>query len=649
MQNFNLYRLVAILISLFTPLYAFTGPGEDFRALVFEETEHFVLEKVNFDKQNMFLRAEYTYKPLDKRAALLLQYGGNDVIAEESQVLSSNFKLHYSIDRSAIREVLSRSEMRDIYDRFKELYNHKGYIKWQKQHGTLLDEHPVAAGFPLEHKSFSIKSFEYSRGEFRATYQPSKGDGYPSVTLLEGEAARQYARHELCGDLEKVNINGTTFYSRQGRRSYSLLTRLNNVFVSVAYRYGDDPDKSSIQSKTKNLAKGLDLERIRDFKPPKIKGPAKLIQQTEIDADEFTPFFPEKSGDLTLQKVYSYPGAMHIRADYLYEPENHRVSLHMALGKYRDRLKTGLRGSSVGNFSIAYETGCLGEKIGNEAVRQVTSSIPVPDEADIIKWEMENIDFTVINSLAGYFPASFGKFSVKSFSPDDDELEVKSEYAIQGREAPISFNVVYGEEAAQNYSKYQFAKFEKETQLRSFDIGELTFEAAIIGKGVLAAHYDDQLLITASIKKHEKEEAAAIIDDMKNFLAGFDVGRLSNWEAPENYEKKFDDTMDDGTQICLDTQCMDAHLERCEPAAFGGRLNYSLGVVYKIEGNRGNRCRMSMTYTANPNDEWENKPLYFYVKPGESFKKVVKEKIKECIEGNGSNCEGPLMDVINKE
>jgi hypothetical protein len=56
-----------------------------------------------------------------------------------------------------------------------------------------------------------------------------------------------------------------------------------------------------------------------------------------------------------------------------------------------------------------------------------------------------------------------------------------------------------------------------------------------------------------------------------------------------------------------------------------------------------------MTYTANPNDEWEDKPLYFYVESGESFKNVVRERIKECLEGNGSNCEGPLMDVINQE
>jgi hypothetical protein len=650
MQNFNIYHLVAVLIALFTPFTALSGPNEDFRALVFKETEHFVLEKVNFDKENMFLRADYNYKPLDKKATLLLQYGKNDVIEEEAQVLASNFKIHYSIDRSAIREVLSRSEMREIYDRFKELYNHKGYIKWQIQHGTLADEYPVVKGFPLEYKSFSIKTFEFNRGEFRASYQAAENEGYPGITLVEGEAARQYAQREFCADLEKVNINDTPFYSREGKRSYSLLTKLDNVFISVDYRYGDNPDKASIQSKTKRLAKGLDLERIRNFEPPRIEGPGKGIQKVEIDANDFIPFFPKKSGDLTLQKIHSYPGTMHIRADYLYEPENHQVSLHMALGNYRHRLKTGLRGSSVGNFSIAYETGCLGEKIGKEAVRQVVSSIPVPGEADIVQWEMKNIDYTVLNSLAGYFPESFGKFTVESFSPDDDELEVKSKYAVSGRKEPIIFNVVYGEEAAQIYNKYQFTMFKKEAQLLSFNLDELTFDGAVMNESVIAAHYNDQLLITASMKKDENnEEVTAIINEIENFLSGFNVSRFLDWESPENYSKEFDDTMDDGTKICLDTQCMDAHIERCEPAAFTGRLNYRLGVIYKIEGTREDQCHMSMTYTANPNDEWEDKPLYFYVQPGESFKTVVKEKIKECIEGNSSNCHGPLMDVINQK
>lgn len=650
MPYFSFYQLVAILIAFYTPFSALAGPGEDFRALVFDETEYFVLEKVDFDKKNMFLRADYNYKPLDKKVTLLLQYGEDDVISQETKAIRSMFRMHHSIDKSALRESLSRSEMRDIYDRFKEIYNYKGYIAWQKQHGTLLEEHPVVEVFPLEYKSFSIRSFNFNRGEFKASYRTTEGDGHPSITLLEGEAARQYAQRELCGNPEKVDINGTAFYPREGKRSYSLLTKLDNVFVTVAYRYGDEPDEASIRSKTERLVEGLDLERIRNFEYPRIEGPGNGLQQVEIDADDFIPFFPEKSGDLTLRKVHSYPGAMHIRADYLYEPENHEVSLHMAYGNYRERLKTGLRGSSVGNFRIAYETGCLGEKIGNEAIRQVTSSIPVPDEADIVQWEMENLDFAASNSLAGFFPVSFGKFSVASFSPDDEELEVRSEYSVSGREEPISFNVVYGEEAAENYNRYQLAMFEEEANLRSIDIGGLTFEGVDIGKRVLAAHYNDQLLITASMEKAEnEEEATAIINDMEDFLTGFDVSRFMDWEPPENYEKEFDGTMDDGTKICLDAKCMDVHLKKCEPAAFGGRLNYSLGVIYKIEDTKGNRCRVSMTYTANPNDEWEDKPLYFYVESGESFKKVVKERIEECLEGNGSNCGGPLMDVINRQ
>ncbi|MDZ7774701.1 MAG: hypothetical protein U5L09_03335 [Bacteroidales bacterium] len=73
MPNFSLYKHIKILIAFFIPFSAMAGPAEDFRALVFEETEYFVLEKVNFDKKNMFLSADYNYKPLDKKVTLFLQ------------------------------------------------------------------------------------------------------------------------------------------------------------------------------------------------------------------------------------------------------------------------------------------------------------------------------------------------------------------------------------------------------------------------------------------------------------------------------------------------------------------------------------------------------------------------------------------------
>jgi len=649
MQHFSFYKSVKILIAFFTPFLAMAGPAQDFRTLVFEETKYFILEKVDFDKKNMFLSADYNYKPLDKKVTLLLQYGEDDVIAEKTQVLRSAFKLHYGVDNSALRDTLSRSEMGDIYDRLKELYNYKGYIKWQKQHGTLLNDHPETDLFPLEYNSFSILNFNFRLGEIKANYRIADSDGNLRITLMQGEGARQYAQSISCGTPEEITLDGVSFYRNQDRDSYVLQTKLDNIFLSVTNNFGEEGDKAPAKSKTKSFIKNLDLNRIDNFDYPGVEGPGKDMQPIAIDADDFKSFFPEKSGDLRLQEVYAYPDAMHLRVDYLYEPENHVVSLHMAYGNYRARLKTRSLGSSIGNFHIQYETGCLGEKIGRDKLREVVSNIPKPDEGDIVRWEMEHIDFAPVNSLAGYFPVAFGKFSVASFSPDDDELEVRSEYSVSGREKPISFNVVYGEEAAKKYNRYQLTMFEEKNKLRSVEIGGLTFEVVDIGKGVLAAHYHDQLLIGASMEKAEEDKPVrAIINDMEDFLTGFDVSRLMDWEAPDNYEKEFDDTLEDGTKICVSAKCMDEHLSRCEPAAFGGRLNRSLGVIYKIEESREGRCRMSMTYTANPNEEWEDKPLYFYVESGESFKNVVKEKIEECLEGDGANCEGPLLDIINQ-
>ncbi|MDZ7774702.1 MAG: hypothetical protein U5L09_03340 [Bacteroidales bacterium] len=381
-----------------------------------------------------------------------------------------------------------------------------------------MDDHPEVDLFPLEYKSFSILNFNFRLGEIKANYRIAGSDENLRIKLMQGEGARQYAQSIFCSTPKEITLDGVSFYRKEDKDSYVLQTKLDNVFLSVTNNFGEEDDKASAKSKTKRFIKNLDLNRIDNFDYRGVEGPGNGLQPITIDADDFKPFFPEKSGDLRLQEVYAYPDAIHVRVDYLYEPENHEVSLHMAYGNYRSRLKTRSLGSSIGNFHIQYETGCLGEKIGRDKLREVLNNIPKPDEIDIVQWEMKNIDFSVGNSLAGYFPVAFGKFSVASFSPDDDELEVRSEYIVSGREKPISFNVVYGEEAAKKYLRYQLAMFEEEAKLRAIKIGGLTFEVVDIGERVLAAHYNDQLLIGTSMQKAENEkQATAIINDMGRF------------------------------------------------------------------------------------------------------------------------------------
>lgn len=64
-------------------------PIEDFKNLIIEETEYFVLESVELDEEAMFLSAQYNYKPMDEKVMLYLEYGSADHIREVVSSFSS--------------------------------------------------------------------------------------------------------------------------------------------------------------------------------------------------------------------------------------------------------------------------------------------------------------------------------------------------------------------------------------------------------------------------------------------------------------------------------------------------------------------------------------------------------------------------------
>lgn len=370
-----------------------------------------------------------------------------------------------------------------------------------------------------------------------------------------------------------------------------------------------------------------------------------------LDADEFAEFFPEETGPLRLQDVVSYEDAMHVRADYLYEPEDHEISIHMAYGDFSERLQVRgqLPGLRVGNFEFAGEYRCLREEVGDDTFQEVAESLVLPQEAEITRWEMENIDMTGMNPLAGLFPVDFDDYSITSFDPDPEDLQVVAAYEHIGDGDPVTLSVRYGDDAARQYNRYQLASTQEERH--RFETGGITYNAVEAGDDFLVFTYQDHLLIEAGIEEPANlEDINAQTGYISEFLSAFDTDGLLAWQAPDDYEMEFDGTLEDGAVHCLDPGCIDEHLAECEPAGFGGRLGRGLGIMYRIEEADGDQCRMSMTYITNRrNDELEDEPMYFYINRNGSFAEEGLDLVEQCLEGASDECHGPLLDLMEGE
>jgi ankyrin repeat protein len=73
-------------------------------------------------------------------------------------------------------------------------------------------------------------------------------------------------------------------------------------------------------------------------------------------------------------------------------------------------------------------------------------------------------------------------------------------------------------------------------------------------------------------------------------------------------------------------------------------------VRYEIVGPEDDDCRVSLTYTSNPNPEWEGKPLLLTLDPLEPFLAQIMAGMEQCMTGGASrfNCAGPLLEVLRR-
>ena len=636
------------------------NPADDFRDILVEETDYLTLEEVKFDEDDMFLQAVYNYEPLDAEVIKYLQYGDRDRVTEKISSARNTYEITHSTDRSEIRDHLDREESREISYRFRELENRAGMIEWQVEHSTLAEDYKAIELFPTQPDGFEIRTFNHENPkELRANYNIEGTDETIRLELQHGEAARQSYVEDRCGfdEMDEQEMGGATFYTSSGMRSVTARNFDENVYLTFSHRFSDtveddDDEINRMWQKLSELTDQLDLERIQNYEFPVVKEPGNGLEMMELDVEEFAEFFPEYDGDLQLQEVVSYDDAMHLRADYLYEPADYEISKHLAFGDFGERITTVSPGINrgIGNFFVAaVEYGCLQDEMGDDAFSDFRDDLQSLDDEEIMMWELENVDMTDMNPLTELFPIDFGEYKIVSFDPETEDMEVAAGYEHTEEGHQVGISLRYGDDAAQQYNRYQLMSTQEDRF--EFEFQGMRFNAVEVQNNFIGFSYQDDMLIELALRDPDDfEDSDARISKVTGFLEQFDTDALLAWNPPDDYEMEFDGTFDDGAVHCLDPECMDDHLAQCEEAGFGGNLGMGMAVKYRIEEADGDQCRMSMTYLANrSNDELEDEPMYFYLDRDGSFVDQGLDRVEECIEGESEDCYGPMLDIMHDE
>ncbi len=633
------------------------NPADDFRNLLVEETDYLTLEEVKFDEDDMFLQAFYNYEPLDVEVILYLQYGDRNRIREKVSGFRDTYDITHSTDQSEVSDQLDRDELREISYRFRELRNQAGMIEWQIEHSTLAEDYEAIELFPTHPNGFEIQNFNHEDPkELRVNYNIEGTDETLRLELNHGEAARQNYVEDRCGfdEMDETEFGGIPFYTSSGQRSVTARNYNENVYLTFSHRFDGSAQEDNINrmwQKLSDLTDQLDLERIQSYEYPVVKEPGDGLEMIELDADEFAEFFPEYDGDLQLQQVVSYDDAMHLRADYLYEPADHQISKHMAFGDFSKRITSTSQGidRNIGNFfEAAVEYGCLQDEIGDDFF-QFREDLESPDDEKVMMWELENVDMSGMNPLTDLFPMDFGDYSITSFDPDSEDLQVSAGYEDTGGQNQVGISLRYGDDAAQQYNRYQLMSTQEERY--EFESEGMRFNAVEARNNFMSFTYQDHMLIEVGLRDPDDlEDTDAQISKVSAVLEEFDTDALLAWNPPDDYEMEFDGTFDDGAVHCLDPECIDDHLAECEEAGFGGNLGRGMAIKYRIEEADGDQCRMSMTYLSNrANDELEDEPMYFYIDRDGSFAEQGLDLVEECIEGESEDCYGPMFEVMGDE
>ncbi len=636
--------------------------GDDIVEIIPEESETFTLQGVEPSEDAAFIKAVYVYNPLGVEIPFYIAYGDDaELIREYTSVTYSTENFVYATDDSNLKEKLDDGE--STYGIRSELRGGLStkLLNWEMKNGNLQEEYPLIQLFSTNVGSFAMSSIQNkSSTSVRVNYKTADDKQSVKVKLYHGERARQEYQLAKCNwdEKESLDLDGTTYYDSAkesggtalapGAKESEMTVQayIDDIFIELHLQDDtDNSDAQQVEQQMNTFVTNFDTDRFAGWTYPKGEEPA-----IKLTKEEFRNFFQEETEHFSLQQVESFEDAMHIKATYLFEPEDHEVTVHLAYREDVERLAT-IRNplNDRGDFRVTVEPSCLDEKVDRSQFNSYLEELhQVVNESDLTKWEIEHANFEKINPLIGYIPKEVGSFNIVSLRREDEELLASGKYQQSGEEDEFYLLLNYGDEAAKKYNRFQLALFEnKSTQ---HEVDGLSFRLAELNNRIVAFTYIDDLLIAAYYREPE-QDIETIQQQLIDFLAGFEPGRLTDFQSPEDYEMEFTSEVN-GTKRCLGIKCFEQQLKQCNSAQFGGRIQRRLGAIYEIEGSSGDSsCRLSFQYTRNPNSDLEDQPLYFTMDRNESFLEAGPDIVEECLEGDSEsrNCEGPLLKMLSEE
>lgn len=627
-----------------------TPDAEELLQFLPEETGPFALEQVEVHDEAAFVKADYIYEPLQASIRYLLAYGDDvELLREHTSVTYSAANFTYYTDISELREMIDdRSERTEIENALREGTRAK-MLAWEREHGTLVEEHPMIELFPAEAGPFVMTgtSQPHSR-RLNVSYLHTEQEQSLRARIWRGERARQHYELEKC-DWDEDNaftVDGQTFHGTGHPVDMRAEARIDDYFLWLSLE-DDTEDRvtEQMQQQLKAFIERFDTGRLTEWQAPEGDAPI-----AELSEELVAGLVPQHTEHFTLQDIHTSDQAMHARAEYHYEPEEHKVVLHLAYLKDSDRL-AGRYARNAGEFWIAVEPRCLTENMDWDwqTTQDRFSQLLEPvNEQELAEWTLRHGNLHEVNPLARYFPAELGPFSIASLNQDEEEPSVHARYQAAELDEPIRLSATYGDEAVRQFHQYHLRFFEED--LEELEINGAAFDVHASDTDITAFAFFDSLLVRAEYEQSEPGDPEAQRHRFMELLSEFEPGRIATEELAAEFQVNFDGTVD-GKTFCLDPGCFDEHLTTCEPARFGGDIGPRLGANYEIEGPAGDdHCRLSFQYTRNPNEDWQEQPLYFHMDRQAGFKDAIQGIIDDCLQGDteAHACEGPLLDVVEQ-
>ncbi|MGM0580913.1 MAG: hypothetical protein ACQETL_09560 [Bacteroidota bacterium] len=655
----NYYLLSLLFAFIFINNGNAQDAQKDFQDLLKGDTEHFKLLKTDYIKKGpseYFIKAIYNYEEEDVEVPVLIEYPNkSNAEAEGYDYMSDIHKMNYYIDKSAVKAKVGRNKMYGLRDVFKELENKEGYIDWQINHGNMVKDLPALSLFPLDLKDFRLSTISLpsasstSYKSFTVFYTTPLLDDRIEVNIDHGLKAR--LNFEGCDKSSPYTVEGKDFFTDKiiGKRKSLLMLEYyqDGVRIEIKSPASEDRKIDDELEELKPFLQAFDMEAIQDFDFPNVKQPFAQVPFESMDVDFFREIFTNNDENYELKEVTTFDDKMIVTYHLIYKPENADIKLHLAYGDFKKEIKSSFfYRPELKRFNSYVEFDCSLSGIDDSEKRNVISDKFLFDQKKVTRWEKENIDFSNVNSLADLGELQVGEFELTEFKPELDKPKATFAYENENGEE-VKISLTYGDDAARQYHRFQLITFDENNDAHSgqLSIDGRTFEILEMRKNFVAYLYKDffQIGVLTDNDEGSLEDSKALIE---SFLEEFSMEKAFAWEAPDDYEMSFNGKTKDGTDLCLDTECMEEKLKNCETAAFGGRLNRKLGVIYKIKEMKEGGCQLSMVYTHNPNKDWVDKPLYFSIPGEESFSQEVIQKVTDCMEGKDDDCSGPLLDEI---